>query len=114
MSSDRCNKPTYQLHVAFLLALCLLLTLLFLSSSYFPPPPGGPTFSPYGNPIDDCWMSSDWRSNPKQLANCAVGFGKDTRGGQAGDMYVVTTNEDDPVNPRPGSLRYGMTRVSEG
>ncbi|XP_002966799.2 probable pectate lyase 5 isoform X2 [Selaginella moellendorffii] len=61
-----------------------------------------------GNPIDDCWRCDPhWHSHRKRLADCAIGFGKNTIGGRDGDFYTVTDPSDDPVNPRPGSLRYG-------
>ncbi|GLJ28621.1 hypothetical protein SUGI_0564050 [Cryptomeria japonica] len=45
-----------------------------------------------------------------KLADCAVGFGSSTMGGKGGDLYTVTNSDDDPVNPAPGTLRYGATR----
>ena len=79
------------------------------------PSAGGPDFLPYGNPIDDCWMQGgNWEKDRKQLANCVPGFGRGTRGGAHGDYYYVTSNEDDPKNPKEGTLRYGLTRVSAG
>ncbi|GAV68813.1 Pec_lyase_C domain-containing protein [Cephalotus follicularis] len=62
-----------------------------------------------GNPIDDCWRCDpDWETNRKVLADCAVGFGRNAIGGRDGDIYVVTESDnDDPVNPTPGTLRYG-------
>ncbi|KAJ7540930.1 hypothetical protein O6H91_10G036900 [Diphasiastrum complanatum] len=44
-----------------------------------------------------------------RLANCAKGFGVNALGGKNGRYYVVTNNGDDPVNPWPGTLRYGVT-----
>ncbi|KAF5746524.1 pectate lyase 5 [Tripterygium wilfordii] len=63
-----------------------------------------------GNPIDDCWRCDpNWESNRKRLADCAIGFGKRAIGGRDGKIYVVTDPSDnDPVNPRPGTLRYGV------
>ncbi|KAJ0970204.1 hypothetical protein J5N97_023081 [Dioscorea zingiberensis] len=62
-----------------------------------------------GNPIDDCWRcaGTDWRSDRQRLAECGLGFGRDALGGKGGNLYVVTDSSDsDPVNPRPGTLRY--------
>jgi len=33
-------------------------------------------------------------------------------GGAAGETYVVTSTDDDPINPKEGTLRWGVTRVS--
>ncbi|KAM1762799.1 hypothetical protein ACFX12_005397 [Malus domestica] len=64
------------------------------------------------NVVDSCWCTkSDWATNRRALANCAVGFGKDALGGKYGATYVVTTSDDDPVNPAPGSLRYGVIQT---
>ncbi|KAH9330179.1 hypothetical protein KI387_002287, partial [Taxus chinensis] len=66
-----------------------------------------------GNPIDDCWRCDpDWVNNRKRLADCAIGFGKNAIGGQNGRFYVVTDpNDDDPVNPRPGTLRHAVIQT---
>lgn len=62
-----------------------------------------------GNPIDDCWRCDpNWENNRQRLADCAIGFGKDAVGGRDGKIYVVTDNGDDPVNPKSGTLRYGV------
>ncbi|KAH7515621.1 hypothetical protein FEM48_Zijuj10G0045900 [Ziziphus jujuba var. spinosa] len=62
-----------------------------------------------GNPIDDCWRCDpNWEKNRKRLADCAIGFGKQAIGGRDGKLYVVTDAGDDPVNPKPGTLRYGV------
>ncbi|XP_017237902.1 probable pectate lyase 8 [Daucus carota subsp. sativus] len=63
-----------------------------------------------GNPIDDCWRcDQNWARNRKRLANCAIGFGRSAVGGRDGKYYVVTDpNDDDPVNPRPGTLRHAV------
>ncbi|GAA0166452.1 hypothetical protein Leryth_018077 [Lithospermum erythrorhizon] len=61
-----------------------------------------------GNPIDDCWRCDPkWEENRQKLADCAIGFGKHAIGGRDGKIYVVTDNGDDPVNPKPGTLRFG-------
>ncbi|CAN4099259.1 unnamed protein product [Withania somnifera] len=63
-----------------------------------------------GNPIDDCWRCDpNWARNRKRLADCAIGFGKNAIGGRDGKIYVVTdSGNDDPVNPKPGTLRYAV------
>lgn len=64
------------------------------------------------NVVDSCWRSkSNWATNRRALANCAIGFGQDAVGGKYGSTYVVTTSYDDPVNPQPGSLRYGVIQT---
>ncbi|WOL05801.1 hypothetical protein Cni_G14532 [Canna indica] len=68
-----------------------------------------------GNPIDDCWRCSgtDWRQDRQRLADCGIGFGRAALGGKGGPFYVVTDPSDpDPVNPPPGTLRYGV--IQEG
>ncbi|XP_075101047.1 putative pectate lyase 18 [Nicotiana tabacum] len=63
-----------------------------------------------GNPIDDCWRCDpNWEKNRQRLAECAIGFGKNAIGGRDGKIYVVTdSGNDDPVNPKPGTLRYAV------
>ncbi|XP_011046965.1 PREDICTED: probable pectate lyase 16 [Populus euphratica] len=64
------------------------------------------------NTIDSCWRTeSDWATNRRALADCAVGFGQAAIGGKYGKTYVVTTPDDDPINPKPGTLRYGAIRT---
>ncbi|KAL2922028.1 putative pectate lyase 12 [Bienertia sinuspersici] len=63
-----------------------------------------------GNPIDDCWRCDPhWASNRQRLADCGIGFGQSAKGGKGGKIYLVTDSSDsDPVNPKPGTLRYGV------
>ncbi|KAL2540725.1 putative pectate lyase 8 [Abeliophyllum distichum] len=63
-----------------------------------------------GNPIDDCWRCDrSWMRNRRRLADCTIGFGRNAVGGRDGRYYVVTDpNDDDPVNPRPGTLRHAV------
>lgn len=63
-----------------------------------------------GNPIDDCWKCDpDWPNNRQRLADCVIGFGQYAKGGKGGEFYVVTdSSDDDPVNPKPGTLRYAV------
>lgn len=43
------------------------------------------------------------------LADCAIGFGQNAKGGRDGDYYVITDSDnDDPVNPVPGTLRHAV------
>ena len=66
------------------------------------------TSSKSWNAIDECWRGDrKWSRDRKRLADCAIGFGSETTGGKAGDFYLVTTNEDDAQDPKPGMLRYG-------
>lgn len=37
-----------------------------------------------------------------------MGFGRKAIGGKAGRFYTVTSPADDPVNPRPGTLRHAV------
>lgn len=63
------------------------------------------------NPIDACWVHTNWRNNRRALAKCALGFGKYAIGGAYGPIYVVTDNSDeDLVNPKKGTLRYGVLK----
>ena len=58
--------------------------------------------------IDSCWRAKpNWNSNRQALADCAIGFGKEATGGKYGALYQVSDPSDDPVNPKPGTLRYG-------
>lgn len=63
-----------------------------------------------GNPIDDCWRCDpNWETNRQRLADCAIGFGRNALGGKGGATYIVTdSSDDDPVNPKLGTLRYGV------
>ncbi|KAI3772906.1 hypothetical protein L6452_04100 [Arctium lappa] len=63
-----------------------------------------------GNPIDDCWRCDhSWQRHRKRLADCAIGFGRNAVGGRDGRYYTVTNpNDDDAVNPRPGTLRHAV------
>ncbi|KAH7517503.1 hypothetical protein FEM48_Zijuj09G0071800 [Ziziphus jujuba var. spinosa] len=63
-----------------------------------------------GNPIDDCWRCDPgWHLHRKRLANCGIGFGRNAVGGRDGRYYVVNDpGDDDPVNPKPGTLRHAV------
>ncbi|XP_072965464.1 pectate lyase-like [Typha angustifolia] len=62
------------------------------------------------NPIDRCWRCrKNWMNHRKRLANCVKGFGHQTDGGKDGKFYIVTDPSDnDLVNPKYGTLRYGV------
>ncbi|KAG0577661.1 hypothetical protein KC19_5G170800 [Ceratodon purpureus] len=65
-----------------------------------------------GNHIDDCWRcDTDWQDHRQRLATCAIGFGSNAMGGKNGELYVVTTDQDNKKFPAPGTLRYGVTRT---
>ncbi|RZR91998.1 hypothetical protein BHM03_00020228 [Ensete ventricosum] len=63
-----------------------------------------------GNPIDDCWRCDpEWHLHRKRLADCGIGFGRNAIGGRDGRYYVVSDpGDDDPVNPRSGTLRHAV------
>ncbi|GLT72221.1 hypothetical protein SLA2020_441750 [Shorea laevis] len=66
------------------------------------------------NAIDRCWRwNPNWRNNRQQLATCSVGFaGKMTNNiGRGLIQYVVTDPSDNPLDPKPGTLRYGATMI---
>ncbi|KAK4376967.1 hypothetical protein RND71_003263 [Anisodus tanguticus] len=110
--------------LSFLLLLLSLLAPIFTFSSHVPDPEvivqevnqkinASRRYLGYlscgtGNPIDDCWRCDpNWEKNRQRLADCAIGFGKQAIGGRDGKIYIVTDTSDDPVNPKPGTLRYG-------
>lgn len=64
------------------------------------------------NLIDACSLkTTNWASNRRALADCTIGFGKGVIGGKNGATYVVTNPSDDPINPKPGTLRYGVIQT---
>ncbi|XP_022877946.1 putative pectate lyase 2 [Olea europaea var. sylvestris] len=88
----------------------LILSLLVLSISPLEADYYSPNYSNKKvlNFIDSCWRSkANWAANRRALADCAVGFGQNAIGGKNGATYVVTDPSDDPINPKPGTLRYG-------
>lgn len=85
-----------------------------LSDNYIPSyiPKGQENQNVVMNTIDSCWRAkSNWASNRKSLADCAIGFGKDAIGGKYGEIYEVIDPSDDPVSPKPGTLRYGVVQT---
>ncbi|CAN6486476.1 unnamed protein product [Victoria cruziana] len=96
------SPGTFLKHHSFMMLLLLL--LLQLSGHVY----ASRTISM--NVIDSCWRRDPaWMHNRMKLAACSVGFaGKMTgNSGRNIENYVVTTPADDPINPQPGSLRYG-------
>lgn len=67
------------------------------------------------NVIDACWRSDpQWRNNRGKLATCSVGFAGKMTGLVGPDVtyYEVTDPSDDnPVCPKPGTLRFGVTQI---
>lgn len=64
------------------------------------------------NIIDRCWRGQpNWAANRQRLAVCSVGFAGKMRQNRGPGVipYTVTDPGDDPVRPRPGTLRYGAT-----
>ncbi|CAL9749197.1 unnamed protein product [Musa acuminata subsp. burmannicoides] len=64
------------------------------------------------NAIDQCWRRDPkWAANRQRLAVCSVGFSGKMNQNRGRDLttYLVIDPSDDPVNPRPGTLRYGAT-----
>ncbi len=54
-----------------------------------------------------------WTFRPRHLAfPGAEGYGRFATGGRGGSVYHVTSLDDDATNPQPGTLRYGLTKVS--
>ncbi|MQL72098.1 hypothetical protein Taro_004419 [Colocasia esculenta] len=76
------------------------------------PTPSRPPNNKMMNVIDGCWRKDpNWATNRRKLADCAIGFGKYALGGKLGATYVVTDASDDPANPKPGTLRYGVIQT---
>ncbi len=54
-----------------------------------------------------------WTFRPRHLAfPGAEGYGRFAIGGRGGTVYHVTSLDDDPDDPQPGTFRYGITKVS--
>lgn len=53
-----------------------------------------------------------WSFQPRRVAfPGAEGYGRFAIGGRGGSVYHVTSLLDDPQNPQPGTLRYGITKL---
>ncbi|XP_039016502.1 probable pectate lyase 16 [Hibiscus syriacus] len=99
-----------------------LLSLLLFKLAFSSPHGNASTFIPYNtsttasmklmNIIDSCWRTINWATNLEALADCSVGFGKASIGGKYGPIYLVTNPYDDPVDPAPGTLRFGVIQSS--
>ncbi|XP_028764002.1 putative pectate lyase 17 [Neltuma alba] len=66
------------------------------------------------NVIDKCWRTnSQWRRHRPQLATCSVGYAGKMTNNIGKDLihYKVTDPSDDPINPKPGTLRYGASMI---
>lgn len=97
----------------FVLHLALLVNAYeYSTEKYYYNNPEPVSKKPFLNVIDSCWRAkSNWASNRKALADCAIGFGKSAIGGKYGAIYVVTDSSDNPANPKPGTLRYGAIQT---
>lgn len=59
------------------------------------------------------YTGDTWIFRPRQLAfPGAEGYGRFATGGRGGIVYHVTSLDDDASNPQPGTLRYGITKIS--
>jgi pectate lyase len=68
------------------------------------------------NVIDNCWRPNpEWKRHRQQLATCSVGYVGKMINNIGNDLihYKVTDPNDDPITPKPGTLRYG-TSVIQG
>ncbi len=58
-------------------------------------------------------LGTMWAFRTRRLAfPGAEGYGRFAIGGRGGSVYHVTSLDDDPANPQPGSLRYGITKIN--
>jgi len=66
------------------------------------------------NVIDRCWRQNpEWRRHRSQLATCSVGYVGKMINNIGNDLihYKVTDSSDDPINPKPNTLRYGTSII---
>ncbi|KAL2334770.1 hypothetical protein Fmac_015983 [Flemingia macrophylla] len=66
------------------------------------------------NVIDRCWrLNPEWRRHRSQLATCSVGYAGKMTNNMDKDLiyYKVTDVSDNPINPKPGTLRYGASMI---
>lgn len=110
------HTSLHKLAMASNSSLLLIFTLVTyfaskIQAAYYVPTTPKP-YKKIMNKIDSCWRAKpNWAANRRALADCAVGFGKDAIGGKYGPTYVVTNPSDDPINPKPGTLRYGVIQT---
>ncbi|GAB4842657.1 hypothetical protein Ancab_012630 [Ancistrocladus abbreviatus] len=67
------------------------------------------------NAIDSCWRwNPNWCNQRQQLATCSTGFAGKMKNniGETVTNYIVTDPSDDAINPKPGTLRYGTTKLT--
>jgi len=66
------------------------------------------------NVIDRCWRQNpEWRRYKSQLATCSVGYAGKMINNMGNDLihYKVTDSSDDPINPKPNTLKYGASII---
>ena len=66
------------------------------------------------NVIDRCWRRSpNWQRHRQQLGACSVGFSGKMTNNVGADVvkYKVTDDSDHPLEPKPGTLRFGATAI---
>ncbi|XP_014500499.2 pectate lyase 1-like [Vigna radiata var. radiata] len=66
------------------------------------------------NVIDRCWRKNhELRGHQYQLATCSVGYAGKMINNIGNDLihYKVTDSSDDPINPKPNTLRYGASII---
>ncbi|CAI8588653.1 unnamed protein product [Vicia faba] len=66
------------------------------------------------NMIDQCWkLNPEWRKYRQQLATCSVGYVGKMKNNTGKDLihYKVIDSNDDPISPKPGTLRYGASVI---
>jgi pectate lyase len=66
------------------------------------------------NMIDSCWRPNpEWRRHRTQLSTCSVGYVGKMTDNIGNDLihYKVTDPNDDPITPKPGTLRYGASVI---
>ncbi|KAM4086812.1 hypothetical protein ACJW30_10G130000 [Castanea mollissima] len=102
------------INIAILWHFALALVIVILSASNVSLAKKTKTTGLKMNVIDHHWRwNPDWRRNRQQLVTCSVGYvGKMTNNiGRGLTQYVVTEPSDNPINPKPGTLRYGTTMI---
>ncbi|KAJ7975491.1 Pectate lyase [Quillaja saponaria] len=99
--------------------LCRFTLLLFMFALFAPSASIAKKTKIFGlemNVIDRCWRwNPEWRRNRPQLATCSVGFAGKMTNNIGRDLvhYKVTDPSDNPLDPKPGTLRYGATMIKQ-